>query len=337
MGLELIYADSSFCEQGVITDFNSFEAVLSLEASEEDNDYHLALPEKVWRGMKISLGEYVYIPGTQWGGPVTDIRHSGSEGTVDIYGICWRGMLCRKIICPPEGETHLVLKKVEANEVIGSLIGQWQNGLFSVEQKPSGILCSGSLRYRNALESLIYLFENSQARLNISFENGKVALGACAVNDHSADLEFSNEYDADIVCAAQCEKANHLIALGRGQLLERSIIEIWRLPNGSITTDPTEPGVPQESEYNTILYDYSGVEDDEQLLEAAKKKLRSAAAKNSMEVELYAEDTELELTDLVSARDTLTGTSRVLKVSGKEIKINSNGISVIYKLSESEG
>lgn len=337
MGFELIYADGAFCEQGVIVDFDVFEAELSLEATEEDNDFRLSMPEKIWRGMKISPGEYIYIPSTQWGGIVNEIRHSGAEGTVDIYGTCWRGMLCRKTVCPPEGETHLDVAQTDANEMIAQLLGEWYSEFFVASSQQSSIVCSGSVRYKNLLDSLEYLLSRSGSRLEINFDSGKVELSACPINDRSADMEFSDEYEAGIVCTAGVQRANHIIALGRGQLLERTVVELWRLPDGSITDDKGAQGAPSENEYNTILYDYSAVEDEEQLIEAAKRKLRSAAAKNTMEVELYGGETELELTDLVSARDTLTGVSRVLKVSSKEIKIDSNGISVIYKLSESEG
>ncbi len=129
-------------------------------------------------------------------------------------------------------------------------------------------------------------------------------------------------------------KYNHVIALGQGEMLERTVVELWLLPDGSVTDDPAAEGVPAEEEYSTLLYDYSAVESEDELRRAAAKKLRGAAGSDSLELELFDYDGSLRLGDIVSAKDELTGMTARLSVSGTLLKLTAGGVSLRHTLKQ---
>lgn len=330
MGLELIHADENFRELEEIVSFCRFDAQISSD-DEEDNDWMIELPESVWKKMPLEKGHYLYIPGTEWGGPAERVCHIGRDSVVRVYGTCWRGLLSRKVICPPAGQTHLVISDTEANDALSSLLGVWGGGLFAVSQSDSGLICSASLRYRTLIESA-YMLLGSQGAMSISFEGGHVTLCCMPVRDLSESVELSQEYNAVLSSESAARKYNHIIALGQGEMLDRTVIELYLLPDGRVTGDPSAEGVPSETELSTILYDYSAVESEDELRSAAARKLREAAASDSLELELFDYDNSLRLGDIVSAKDELTGMSSRLTVTGTLLKLTADGITLRHTL-----
>ena len=332
MGIELIHADGQLRELEEITALCRFDAQLSTDP-DGDNDWMIELPESVWKKQPLEKGHYLYIPGTEWGGPAERVSNIGRDGTVRVYGTCWRGLLARKVISPPAGQTHLVITNTEANSALASLLGRWGGGLFTVSQADSGLVCSASLRYRTLIESA-YMLLNPGGTLSISFGGGAVSLGCLPVRDLSESVELSQDYSAVLDSDSTARKFNHIIALGQGEMLERTVIELWLLPDGAVTDDPSAEGVPPEASLSTILYDYPAVESADELRAEAARKLRAAAGSDSLELELFDYDSSLRLGDMVSARDSLTGMAARLAVSGTLLRLTADGISLRHTLKQ---
>lgn len=330
MDVELIHADSDMRELRQMTFFSRFDAELSLDEA-DDNSWMLELPEQLWAVEPVLEGHYIYISGTEWGGPVERVSHICADGTVRLYGACWRGLLARRVICPEAGQTHRVVTGTEANAALAELLGQWGGGLFAVSEEDSGLICSASLRYRTLLDSAYALLGDS-GRLEITFDEGHALLRCLPVRDLSELIELSQDYDARITSERTSRKYNHIIALGGGEMLERTVIELYALSDGSMTDDPDADGVPDENELSTLLYDYSAVESDDELRRAAVKKLRSAAAADSMEIELYDYDGTLMPGDIVSVRDDVTGMATRMAIRGTVLKITEDGVTVEHSL-----
>ncbi|MBQ4313438.1 MAG: hypothetical protein IJC18_04425, partial [Clostridia bacterium] len=213
MGIELICADENFRELCEITEFTQFDAVASLDAEEGSNDYMLELPVSAWQSMPIRTGYYIYIEGSEWGGPVERVRHSSTDGTVRIYGTTWRGMLSRHIVCPEAGQTHVSIQSQEANAAVSALLSGWRSELFAVSGEYSAVTCSASIRYRPLLEAL-YTMLDGVGRLCIAFSGGKAALSVQPVRDRTDEVELSQDYEAKIVSDDRARIYNHIIALG---------------------------------------------------------------------------------------------------------------------------
>ena len=97
--MELIHADANLIEQQSLLDFKLWDVVSGLSSEYESNDFELTVPETVWLNHPIVKGDFIYEPGTEWGGRVEGIRHVESD--VQLTGPTWRGLLARKIISPP--------------------------------------------------------------------------------------------------------------------------------------------------------------------------------------------------------------------------------------------
>lgn len=330
MELHLIHADESFTELAEINDFDSFSAIITLR-TDASCDWELVMPEGAWSRCPIQAGHYIYIEDSEWGGPVEQVRHVSSDGQVKLRGTCWRGLLRRRVICPDTGETHYLLEEQEANAAIAVLLGSWQTDLFAVSGEDSSVTCSASLRYATLQEALDSMLGQSGCRLSAVFSGGRVTLSAAASRDMTDQVELSQEYDARLITDSSVRLYNHIIALGSGEMLERQVVELWLLPDGSITDDPEAASVIER--LSTMLYDYSAVESLEELEQSARRKLLAQAGQSSMEIEM-TDDVGLELTDRAAIRDALTGMTAELSVVSRELTISAAGVTITHCLGE---
>lgn len=330
MELSLIHADGRLNELEQITDFDSFSASLSVEPDEKCS-WELTMPEGAWKRCPVEPGHYIYIDGSEWGGPVEQVRHVSSDAQIRLRGSCWRELLRRRVVVPDAGETHRVLENLEGNAAVSALLGGWQSGLFAVSVEDSGLLCSAALRYTPLLEALDDMLGAAGGRLSAVFSDGRVLLSAVPSRDMSDVVELSQEYDARLLTDSSVRVYDHILALGRGEMLERQVVELWLLPDGTLTDDPALVSDPGDA--STLLYDYPAVESPEELRTAARRKLMSYAAQSSMEIEM-TDSLGLELTDTAAVRDTLTGMTALLRVNAQELTVNSSGITLAHHLSE---
>ncbi len=330
--MELIYADEELNEIGEIPCYIKFDAQVGLSTENQDNDFELSLDENVWSDLGIECGYYIYAPGTCWGGRVDKLVHSVSDRRVRIYGTCWRGLLERFAVVPESGETHVIVAETEANSMLARLLKNAPD-YVSVSGEDSGIICSGSIRYKSVLSAAETLLAQQQARLNVSFDGGMITVGAESVSDHSEEIEFSQEYDSSLVSTRQGEMFNHIIALGQGRLEDRDIVELWRLPSGTITNDGNASGIPSAEKLSTYIYDYSGVESTSALDEAARRKLTELGEIKKLEISIGGSDVCLELGDKAGARDLLTGMTATLTVSAIRLVVEENSVLMTHTLS----
>lgn len=328
MELQLIHADGALAELEQMCEFDSFSAAISV-SSDRESDWELVLPSAAWGKCPIEAGHHIYIEGSEWGGPVEKVRHIASEEKVRVSGTCWRGLLRRRIIAPAPGNTHYVLEETEANRAVSVLLDGWQGSLFDVSGEDSGLLCSASLRYSPLLDALDDMLASVNGRLSVVFSDGRIRLRALLSRDMSDEVELSQEYNASIKTSSTVRVYNHILALGRGEMLERQVVELWLLPDGTVTDDPSL--VPEGTAVSTLLYDYPAVETPEELKRDARRKLLSHAGEQSMEIQM-SDNVGLELTDTAAVRDTLTGMTALLRVIAQEITVSSSGVTLIHHL-----
>jgi len=325
--LHLIHADNTLTELAEVIEFDSFSASISLDA-DRGCDWELNMPEGAWSRCPIETGHFIYIEGTEWGGPVERVRHISSEEQVRLQGPCWRGLLLRRVICPEAGQTHLIIENQEANSAIRSLLGSGTDDLFCVSHEDSGLACSASLRYDTLLDALDEMLADAGGRLNVVFCDGAVNLSSMPSRDMSDAVEFSQEYDARLVTDSSARVYNHIIALGNGEMLERQVVELWLTSDGKVTSDPS---LADSTVRGTMLYDYPSVESLEELERSARRKLLAQAGKSSMEIEM-SDDVDLELTDRASVRDPLTGMTASLRVISRDLNISHSGTVITHRL-----
>lgn len=326
--MELIHAKANIEEIQSLTEFDQYEAVSGLGFKYADNDFELQVEEAVWEKKPIIKGHYLYEVGTEWGGMVEDVNHVGT--TIKVGGPTWRGMLARKIISPPSGQAYRTITTMEANLAIATLIGSSFGSLFTVSTANSGITVSGSFRYTNLLAAIHSMLQQYGARLEIIFNGTQVVLSAVSSVDYT-DTELSQEYEAPLESSvAYGEAYNHVIALGRGELAEREVVELWRLDDGTITTT-TQPAGANDKQF---VLDYPNAESLEELTSSATDKLIESSPVESIGINLDEIEIDFKLGDVVGGRDKVTGLTISKPITQKILKIDKNGRKINYKAGE---
>ena len=101
------------------------------------NDYQFSVSLNQWEALYSQVA-YIYIPDTEYGGPVSMPETTPASNTVKVSGDIWRKMLSQKIIEPPEGSAYRTASG-DANQIIKELVDEMFPGFFSVPEVNSGI------------------------------------------------------------------------------------------------------------------------------------------------------------------------------------------------------
>lgn len=326
--MELIHADGNLIELQMLTEFDAYEAISGLGYKYADNDFELQIPESIWALRPIQNGHYLYQLATEWGGRVENIEHIGT--TVKCSGPTWRGMLARKIISPPAGQAYRSVTAVDANQAISTLIGTSFGTLFTVSAAVSGINVSGSFRYSNMLGAIHSMLQQYGARLEIIFNGTQVELSVQSSVDY-VDVELSQDYEAPLESSvAHGEAYNHVIALGRGGLVDREVVELWRLDNGTVTSTAQ----PNDATDKQFILDYPNAESLEELTNNATAKLLENSPVETIKINLEEIDTDLKLGDVVGGSDNITGLKISKPITQKIFKVDNKGKTINYKAGE---
>ena len=326
--MEIIHADENLDEIQMLTEFDQYEAVSGLGFKYADNDFELQVKEAVWSKYPMVKGHYLYEVGTEWGGMLEDVNHVGT--TVKVGGPTWRGMLARKILSPPSGQAYRTITTMEANQAIAALIGTSFGTLITVSAVNSGITVSGSFRYTNLLAAIHSMLQQYGARLEIVFDGTQVVLSAVSSVDYT-ETELSQDYNAPLESSVAHGKAyNHVIALGRGELVDREVVELWRLDDGTIASTP-QPIGPKDKQF---VLDYPNAESLEELANSATAKLIENAPEESIAINLDEIETDFRLGDVVGGKDKVTGLKISKPITQKILKIDKSGRKINYKAGE---
>ena len=327
--MELIHANSSLVEQRIIDRFIQWDVRPSLANDPKKNDFQLDLDESDWSAHPINRLDYVYEPGTEYGGRVYKIVHT-TNGKIQVSGRTWRGMLIDKAVSPPSGSAYKTIASAEANAAIDDLIGSALSPVFEASTADSGITVSGSFRYQTLLYCLEKMLGDSDARLKIELDEDVVVLSAVEIADLSGEAEFSQDVVAPLQTALDDSMAyNHVIALGSGELTARTVVELYRQSDGTINSTPLPAGVTDRQ----IVLDYPNAESTDELTAKATELLETTYWPiESVEIDV-ADDQALALGDLVGGRDYVTGLAVKAQVTEIIRTVNTEGEKTKYKVS----
>lgn len=328
--MDLIHADESFTELGVV-EFVKYDGVISLAPDVAGNDWEAEILAEDFGRYGFALGHYLYFPDSEWGGRLEGIKHISKSHTVKLSGVTWRGMLSRRVIMPPSGQSHLDMSETDIYPVMRSLISGF-GGVFTAPSGNAGRLCGQKFRYQNVLEGIQDMLDPLGLRLVLTLnpDSRHVILSSAPVVDRSAEIEFSGDYDFSYISTLGEATYNHVIALGRGEQENRLVRHIWLLPDGTVTADSNAPGIPSGAEERALVYDYSSAEDEKELIRGAKKQLKEHGAQNGIEISFDSDDLDLPLGDRVGMRDRMTGMNDIRTVTGKLLTVSADGISLRY-------
>ena len=284
----------------------------------------------------LTFGNIVYAAGTEYGGIIGQINTQTSLDTVSLKGYTWRGMLDKKVIKPPTGQDHLVVSG-ELNTIIKNLVTGQYSSVFVVSAEDSG----GSVtnfqfdRYCTLLAGVNKMLKSVGYKLKIEYiqqekgESGHVQLSATPAVDYSSTIELSQDDQLDFSFENVRNGINHLICLGKGEGIERTVIDLYVQRDGMIGTTPYYTGVQEVAQ----AYEDTSAEDATDLQEKGTEKLQELMNYTTFEMNVETLNIDVDIGDIIGGRDYDTGLYAKKPVSGKIWRVADGVETVEYSIS----
>lgn len=325
--MEYVLADPDHLEVDYMDELVSVDVDIG-----DTNDFELILPKEYAEKYGIKKGFHFFVPDTEYGGIIEDIKSNTSDTDITYMGYTWRGFLDQCIIQPPSGQGYLTVSG-DANRVIAQVLNVGTGLMFTVPETNSGIqISSYQFRYQTALQGLSDMLSRYNARMDIKAVSGgtdepfRVVVRAVRIKNHSEELEYNGDDNINISTRDYSRGINHLICLGQGELAARTVIHLYVQLDGSISQKKYYTGTNER----TAVYDYSSVEDEAELIKGGTDRLKELM--NYKSAEMSITDAELEIGDIVAARDRSSKTVLSRPVTNKILTYMDKYETIEYKV-----
>ena len=305
----LVVADTKLGNVREIEDFT-----LDVAFGADENALTLTVEEK----SAPAAGQLVYIDATEYGGVIDQVKRGsgrGATGAVECKGRTWHGILAGRRLSPDSGSGYLTVNG-KAGDVLTSLIARMGlESLFKADSDDSTVSYTFE-RFCDGYSGLMSCAKANGRKLSMRRMDGYIELSMPPIVDYANKVD-SDLLDFTITSVHRC--VNHLLCAGTGQLANRAIVHFYADENGNVSHKQTLFGIDEIC----ALYDYSNASASE-LETEGKKKLLEYQTSGTVEVDAH-EDMDVDVGDIISARDNSTGTTVTATVSKKVVKVN-NGI-----------
>lgn len=299
----------------------------------EDNDYEIKIRRDSWKE-KYTFGNVLYIPGTEYGGIIGEINTDTSLDTISILGRTWRGKLDKKIIVPPAGQDYATASG-ELNQILRKLITGQFGDYFVVSQTDTGINIASYQfdRYCTLLSGITKMLKSVEHKLHIEYvqqergQPGYVELSAVPIVDYSAEIELSQDSQLNFSFKNNRNGVNHLICLGKGELQDRQVVDLYVQKDGSIGTMQYYTGIQEVAE----VYEDTSSESAE-LKEKGTEKLQELMNSTAFSMDVETLGIDVEIGDIVGGRDYLTGLYAKKPIKEKIYKVTGGKESLEYEI-----
>lgn len=321
--MDLIYTDANRHDVGVLKHY-----AFDLAFGSDENDFELTLDVNDHCCQASCL---LYIEGTEYGGIIDRIGVVTADNKLTYRGRTWHGILGSKIIQPDVGKSHLVVLG-EANAVMRTLIDRLGlSDLFATSDIDSGLVIDNYQfdRYTDGYSGFKKMLASASGKLNFEFHNGKVILSALPVVDYSKDEQFDND-QVELDIEKTYNRVNHLICLGKGELVDRQVIHLFVDPKGKIRDTRSFGGLQEIVD----VYDYPNAESLDELRKDGIKRLRELASEDKVDLNFASEENTYGIGDIIGAKELITGLYATAKITKKIVTINQDGVNIEYKVGE---
>lgn len=299
-----------------------------------ENDFQIEVPIPLYKKEMLENAGYVYCSGTEYGGRISDVSISTEDGIVKLYGQTFRGMLGEKVVEPPSGQAYLYISG-DLNECLEKLISTQFGSLFEVTGTKTGVSVTDYKvnRYDYALDAINSLLNKNGYRLNIEVvsEDEQFSVILSAVEQEENGDEISQDYGINFSISKKVSTFNYIIALGGGQLEKRTVIYLHQKEDGSIEKVSS---IPSGEDVRVYKYDYSSSESSEnpdELFDGASAKFEEINERDSQTLTIDA-NLDLNIGDIVSGKDFLTGIEIRQPVTKKIIKVENENVAFSYEI-----
>ena len=325
---QLILADQNLRDVKPVMD-----AGIDFAVGSDENDYEIKIRRDRWDEC-YAYGNIFYIKNTEFGGIIGRKKANTAEDTISLYGRTWRGMLDKKIIRPPSGQDY---RKVsgELNTVLNTLVTEQFGDYFVVSQNDTGVSVTNYQfdRYCTLLAGIVKMLKSVGYKLHIEYiqqergQPGYVELSAVPIVDYSERLELSQDSRLNFVFDETKNGVNHLICLGKGELQERQVVDLYVGKSGSIGKTQYYTGIQEVAE----TYEDTSSESDE-LEEKGREKLQELMNSTSFSMDVESLGMEVEIGDIIGGRDYVTGMYAAKPIAKKIYKVSGGTASLEYEI-----
>lgn len=312
----LVVADTNLGNVREIEDFT-----LDVAFGADENALTLTVEEK----SAPAAGQLVYIDATEYGGVVDQVKRGsgrGATGTVECKGRTWHGILAGRRLSPDSGSGYLTVNG-KVGDVLTSLIARMGlESLFKAASDDSTVSYTFS-RFCDGYSGLMSCAKANGRKLSMRRMDGYIELSMPPIVDYANKVD-SDLLDFTITSVHRC--VNHLLCAGTGQLENRAIVHFYADENGNVSHKQTLFGIDEIC----ALYDYSNASISD-LETEGKKKLLEYQTSGTVEVDAH-EDMDVDVGDIISARDNSTGTTVTATVSKKVVKVERGVATYSYEV-----
>ena len=312
----LVVADTKLGNVREIEDFT-----LDVAFGADENALTLTVEEK----SAPAAGQLVYIDATEYGGVIDQVKRGsgrGATGAVECKGRTWHGILAGRRLSPDSGSGYLTVSG-KAGDVLTSLIARMGlESLFKAASDDSTVSYTFE-RFCDGYSGLMALAKANGRKLSMRRMDGYIELSMPPIVDYANKVD-SDLLDFTITSVHRC--VNHLLCAGTGQLANRAIVHFYADENGNVSHKQTLFGIDEIC----ALYDYSNASASE-LETEGKKKLLEYQTSGTVEVDAH-EDMDIDVGDIISARDNSTGTTVTATVSKKVVKVERGVATYSYEV-----
>jgi hypothetical protein len=303
------------------------DSTLDLAFGSDENDFEFSFIDTCDAGLRFHAGSFCYIDGTEYGGVVDSITTEKThDGTALTYtGRSWHGVLAEQVLQPDTGADYLTVNGTVQAALQSCFDRIHLSNLFIADANTESIRYQFD-RYTNAWNGIRKMLRASSLKLVLNYHDGKV-------HAFTAPIEaYSDVVDSDLMdftATRDWRPVNHLIGLGAGELRNRVVSHWYADEDGKVSQTQSLVGIDEVCE----TYDYSNAAADE-LADETKKKLQELQSQGSVDVTINS-SIILDLDDIITASDHVTGLSVTAQITKKIVKISDGIMSVDYEVGKS--
>ncbi len=315
--MDLIYMNSNKEDIGVLRDYE-----MDLAFGIDENNFECQISAA---SHCCEEGYFLYFEGTEYGGIIDGIEIDTANNEVTYSGRTWQGILNAKVLCPDDGQAYLVVSG-EANDVLSSLLSRLSlTDMFIADTADSGITISNYQmnRYITGYDGIAKMLNSAKAKLKVEFDGSNVVLSAVKKQDYSQNEEFDSDL-MDFRIKKKARTVNHLVCLGKGELVDRLVVHLYADAKGDVSRTQTQFGL---DEYAAV-YDYSSVESEDELIASGTEQLKSLWQQDEVSVDFDADSDVYDVGDVVGAYDNITGLYISTEIKKKIVTIKNGQVTI---------
>lgn len=327
----LVFTDNNKKDVGYLPNV----AYLDLEVGmkeQSQNDFEITIPIGEWDRL-FDEGSIFYDDSeNEIGGLVLGKSSNTAENTVVLYGKTWRGLLNSQVVEPTQGQAYFQARG-DANEFLRRVLDDYYDDLIVGSSETCGIEVNRDIRYVNKLEAIEKTLSDANLKLQIAFDvaTKKAIVKATPIVTYDL-IEVSNDYGVSFIAKDVKDGYNHCICLGKGELLEREVVHVYKLSDGTFTQDKSialSDGISGLND-RCIVYDFSSAEDTQTLIDGGIKTINEKGDTKSLEINNIT--ILVDIGDIVGGRERLTNIYMQKSIVARIYKGYANNLSIENKI-----